>query len=118
MDIQLSKFYPRKYQEPILDAIENKGYKRVLAILPRRAGKDICGWNLAIRAALMKPQVIYYIFPSYAQGKKVIWDSITNAGERFLDFIPKETIHSINSQEMKVRFINDSLLQIVGSDNY
>lgn len=35
--IKLNKFKPRPYQLPILDAIENKGYKRVLAILPRRA---------------------------------------------------------------------------------
>lgn len=35
--IKLNKFSPREYQLPILDAIENKGYKRVLAILPRRA---------------------------------------------------------------------------------
>lgn len=114
----MNKFVPRPYQVPILDAVINKGYKRVLAILPRRAGKDICAWNLAIRAALAKTQVIYYIFPSYAQGKKVIWDSVTNDGERFLDYIPKEVIQSTNSQEMKIRFINDSLLQIVGSDNY
>lgn len=118
MKINLDKFNPREYQVPILDAVINKKYKRVLAILPRRAGKDICAWNLAIRSALTKTQVIYYIFPSYAQGKKVIWDSVTNSGERFLDYIPKEAIHSINSQEMKIRFINDSLLQIVGSDNY
>lgn len=37
MDIHLTKFVPRSYQEPIMDAIENKGYRRVLAILPRRA---------------------------------------------------------------------------------
>ena len=43
---------------------------------------------------------------------------MTNDGERFLDYIPKEVIQSTNSQEMKIRFINDSLLQIVGSDNY
>jgi len=114
----MDKFVPRHYQVPILDAVINKGYKRVLAILPRRAGKDICAWNLAIHAALSKTQVIYYIFPSYAQGKKVIWDSVTNSGDRFLDYIPKEVIHSTNSQEMKIRFVNDSLLQIVGSDNY
>lgn len=115
--LKLNKFTPRSYQLPILDAIENKGYKRVLAILPRRAGKDITAFNLALRQCLKKVCVVYYIFPTYSQGKKVIWDSITNSGERFLDYIPKEVIESTNSQEMKVRFKNGSLLQIVGSDN-
>lgn len=115
--IRLDKFKPRPYQLPILDALENKGYKRVLAIMPRRAGKDIVAFNYCIRACLKKVCVIYYIFPTYAQAKKVIWDSITNTGERFLDYIPDELVETKNSQEMKIRFINGSLLQLVGSDN-
>ncbi len=115
--IYLDRFQPRPYQLPILDAIENKGYRRVLAILPRRAGKDITAFNLCIRACLRKICVIYYIFPTYSQGKKVIWDSITNNGEKILDYIPPQLIESKNSQEMKIRFKNGSLLQVVGSDN-
>ena len=115
--IKLNKFVPRSYQVPILDAVENKGYKRVLAILPRRAGKDITAFQLCIRACLRRPCVIYYIFPTYSQAKKVIWDSITNDGRRILEFIPDELVQSKNSQEMKIRFINGSLLQLVGSDN-
>lgn len=116
--IHLDKFKPRDYQLPILDAIENKGYKKVLAILPRRAGKDITAFNLCIRACLRKVCVIYYIFPTYASGKKILWDSITNTGERILDYIPDELVTSKNSQEMKIKFKNGSLFQIVGSDNY
>lgn len=116
--IKLDKFKLRDYQLPLYDAIENKHYKRVLLIWPRRAGKDVAVFNLAIRTALRRPQVIFYIFPTYAQGKKVIFDSITNDGERILEYIPKEIIESMNSQEMKIRFKNGSLLQVVGSDNY
>lgn len=116
--IKLNKFKPREYQLPLFDAIENKKYKRVLLIWPRRAGKDIAAFNLAIRAALKRPQVIFYIFPTYAQGKKVIFDSLTNDGQRILEYIPQEVIDSTNSQEMKIRFKNGSLLQVVGSDNY
>lgn len=116
--IKLNKFVPRSYQLPILDAIENKGYRRVLAILPRRAGKDVTAFNLCIRQCLRKVCVVYYIFPTYSQAKKVIWDSITNTGERILDFIPDELVESKNSQEMKIRFKNGSLLQLVGSDNF
>lgn len=116
--IKLNKYIPRSYQLPILDAIENKGYRRVLAILPRRAGKDITAFNLCVRFALRRPCVIYYIFPTYSQAKKVIWDSITNTGMRILDYIPDEVVESQNSQEMKIRFINGSLFQLVGSDHF
>lgn len=116
--IHLNKFTPRPYQIPILDALENKGYKRVLAIMPRRSGKDIAAFNFCIRYLLKRTCVIYYIFPTYSQGRKILWDSITNTGQRILEYIPKEVIASLNSQEMKIRFTNGSLLQIVGSDNF
>lgn len=115
--IRLNKWKPREYQIPIIDAIENKGFKKVLVCLPRRAGKDVTAWNIAIRQCLEKTRVVYYIFPTYAQAKKAIFDSVTIDGERFLDFIPKEVIASINSTNMAIRFKNDSLLQLIGSDN-
>lgn len=116
--IKLNKFQPRPYQLGLFDAIETKGFRRALLIWPRRAGKDIAAFNLCIRAALRRPQVIYYIFPTYAQGKKVIFDSITNSGQRILDYIPSELITSTNTQELKIRFKNGSLFQVVGSDNF
>lgn len=116
--IVLNRFVPRSYQLPLLDAIENKGYKRVLAILPRRAGKDITAWNLCVRAALKRIGTYFYVFPTYAQAKKVIWDATTIDGRRFInDYIPDELVESKNGQEMKIRFKNGSLIQLVGSDN-
>ena len=115
--IHLNKFTPRVYQLPIFDAIENKGYKRVLAVLARRAGKDICAWNLMIRAALKRIAVYYYIFPTYAQAKKVVWSSITNSGDNFLDYIPPSLVKSKNSQELKIVLTNGSIIQLVGSNN-
>lgn len=115
--IKLNRFQPRWYQVPIMDAIINKSYKRIVAIMPRRSGKDMVAWNICIRECISKVCVIYYIFPTYSQAKKVIWDSVTNTGVRILDYIPEELIESKNSQEMKIRFCNGSLLQLVGSDN-
>lgn len=89
----------------------------MLIIWPRRAGKDVCAFNLVVRAALLKVGVYYYVFPSYSQARKVIWDSITNDGQRFLDYIPKELVSKALSQEMKIYLANGSLIQLVGSDN-
>lgn len=116
--VKLNKFKKRSYQHNLFDAIEKKRYKRALLIWPRRAGKDLAAFNLCIWYALNKICVIFYIFPTYAQGKKVIFDSITNDGERILDYIPSELIESKNTQELKIRFKNGSLIQVVGSDNY
>ena len=67
---KLNEYKPRVYQAPLLKALDS-GYKRVLAILPRRAGKDITALNYIIRKMWEVPGVYYYIFPTYSQAKKV-----------------------------------------------
>lgn len=121
MEARLNNYKPRPYQVPILKALDS-GFKRVLAILPRRAGKDITALNYVIRQMWESPGVYYYIFPTYSQAKKVIWDSMTNDGKRILDYFPEELVVQKNSQEMKIRMQSkngsESLFQLVGSDNY
>lgn len=115
--IRLDSFQPRPYQLPFCKAFDEGKFKKFFLAWPRRAGKDLCTFNLLIRASLRKVGVYYYVFPTYSQGKKVIYDSITNEGKRFLDYIPKELVASTNSQELKITLVNGSLIQIVGSDN-
>lgn len=115
--IKLSEFQPRPYQMPIINALD-KGVRRIIAILPRRAGKDLLMWNQMFRIAMKKPGVYFYCTPSFRQCRSTIWDSMTNDGKRFIDYIPKEFIANINQQEMKIKLVNGSLIQLVGSDNY
>ena len=116
--IKLDKFIPRPYQLSLIDAIENKGYKKALCIWPRRAGKDLTVFWICIRALLMKVQVIFYCFPNFAQGRRVLWDSITTDGMRILDMIPPEVIESRNEAMMRIKFNNGSMLSVIGSDTY
>ena len=113
--IHLNKFKPRDYQLPIFEAFFGEKYRRMVVVLPRRSGKDLCTWNIVIREAVVNPGVYYVIYPTYSQGKKIIWNSVTNAGERFLDYIPKQLIAGINSQEMRISLTNGSIIQILGS---
>lgn len=84
----------------------------------RRAGKDILAFNWAIFQLLLNPGwTAFHILPTYNQAKKVIWDANTNESKRLLDYIPTEVIEQKNGQEMKVRFTNGSLYQLIGSDN-
>ncbi len=116
--VYLNKFKPREYQKCIFDAIRNKGYKRVMAIWPRRAGKDVTAWNLCIKELLTKVQTIYYVFPTYSSGRRILWDALTNDGFRILDYLPKEVIESKNEMMMRIKLKNGSLFQVIGSDNY
>ncbi|TXH47471.1 MAG: hypothetical protein E6Q97_27170 [Desulfurellales bacterium] len=60
----------------------------------------------------------YYVFPTYSQAKKVIWNGIDKEGNRFLDHFPAELIDGQpNEAEMRIKFKNGSIFQLVGSDN-
>jgi len=115
--IHLNKFQPRSYQLPIVKAFEEGKLRKLLIVMPRRAGKDIVSFNLCVRQAIRRVCLIYYIFPTYAQGKKVMFDNVTNDGRRFTDFIPHALLESIHQQELKIRLTNGSIIQVVGSDN-
>lgn len=109
---------PMPHQIPFLDAFETSGCKRFYLIWHRRAGKDLTSLNLLIREAVKRPGLYYYFFPTYTQGKKVIWDGMTNEGRPFLDYIPPSILIEKNIQELKLKLWNGSIIQIIGTDNY
>ena len=119
--IVLDQFTPRDYQINICRAFEQKDkteIRKFVVVWPRRAGKDICAFNLCIRECMRKIGTIFYVFPTFSQGRRILWDAIQNDGMRILDYIPKELVESRNEQQMRVRFKNGSVFQIIGSDNY
>lgn len=118
VQVQLDKFSLRWYQEGVWDAIDTGQYKRVLYVAARRCGKDIIGWNLAIRQCIKRVCLVFYVLPTYAQARKCVFDAITMDQMKFLDFLPSMLIESINQSEMKIRFKNGSILQCIGGDTY
>ena len=110
------KFEPRDYQLPILEALDG-GCKRALWLCHRRAGKDLVLWNWIIKRLNEKKCICHYLFPTYSQAKKVIWNSQTKDGVSFLDFIPPELIKKKYESELSVHFKNGSILQLLGSDS-
>ncbi len=109
-------FNPRDYQIKFLQAMDS-GIKRALLIWHRRSGKDLTTFNWVIKKLMAEPAICYYIFPTYSQAKKAIWDSKDSNGRPFLEYIPKDIIESKHQQEMKIKLINGSMFQMVGSDN-
>lgn len=126
------QYTPRFYQLPFFQALE-AGYKRFDLVWHRRAGKDLTIIN-ATAVAMSDTNnktgyggvgSYYYFFPTFAQGKKVIWDGTTGRnketgelGKRFLSFIPEELRATTWNDEMKIRLKNGSLFQIIGTDNF
>lgn len=113
------KFIPRDYQLGLWRYIRGGG-KRAFVVWHRRAGKDKLMWNLLCTDACTEqtPGIYYYFFPTYKQGKKVLWDGIDMDGMKLTDHIPKEMVKRKNDTEMKIELVNGSIIQIVGTDNY
>ena len=110
-------FTPRDYQIPMLTARE-LGYRREVYILHRRAGKDLTAVNDMAKAVIERVGIYYYLFPTFAQAKKVIWDGMTGEGRRFINYFPPDLIRKINGTEMKIEFVNGSIMQLIGTDNF
>ncbi len=110
------KFQPRDYQIPLFRAMDS-GFKRAVCIWHRRAGKDKSLFNLAVKKAIERVGAYYYFFPTYQQGRKILWEGMDRDGLKFLDHVPKQAIKSINNQEMKLELINGSIIRVIGTDN-
>lgn len=115
-------YTPRDYQLPLWrHMVEQNARQRAALVWHRRAGKDITAWNWTIFAAATLRLGTYYFFtPTYAQGKKIIWDGMTGDGRRFLSYVPEELDAGRNEVEMQVKVRHTSggisIVQIVGTD--
>lgn len=111
------KYIPRDYQVPLFNTIAD-GYRRGVAVWHRRAGKDITALNLCIKEMFKRIGVYYYFFPEFSHGRRVIWDGIDHEGKAFLDHFPSDHIANKLNDQMKIKLINGSLFQIVGTDRF
>ncbi len=111
------KFVPRIYQLPILQAMHPK-YKRFVAVWHRRSGKDKTILNAVISKMLERVGTYFYVFPTFNQGRKVLWAGIDRDGMKFLEHFPKELVKGEpNNTEMRIKLKNGSIFQVVGADN-
>lgn len=109
-------FTPRPYQVPLYNCLA-KGYRRAVTCWHRRAGKDKTMINILAKEALKRVGSYYYFFPSYKQGRKILWDGMDRDGFMFQAHIPQEIRKKTNDQEMRIKLKNNSLIQIVGTDD-
>jgi phage terminase large subunit len=98
--------------------LENGG-KHAELVWHRRSGKDELGLHRMAVASFERVAGYWYMLPKYNQARKAIWDAINpHTGKKRIDeAFPHEIRKSINNQEMKLTLLNDTVIQIVGSDN-
>lgn len=122
-------YLPRDYQVPFWVAMTQERKKRAVMIWHRRSGKDKTALNFAV--SQMFPEnggrigTYYHLFPTYAQGKKVMWDGDDKTGYKSMNHFPGFSAHKHpagivarkNETELRVELTNGSAYQIIGTDN-
>jgi len=115
-------FKPYPHQVEFLQAM-GSGKKRACNVWHRRAGKDLAaflGWM--VPEAYRKTGTYYYFFPTYAQGKKIIWDAIDSDGIKITHHIPYWQKCQFNETELQITLppvaggSNGSIIQLIGTD--
>ena len=109
-------YQPRPYQLPILKALDS-GIKRAVAVWHRRSGKEKTFINYVCKAAFQRVGTYFYMFPTYAQAKKVLWDGRDREGFPFMGHFPREIIKARNETELRLELVNGSAIQLIGTDN-
>ena len=107
----------REYQKAFW-AHMHWGCRFAALVWHRRAGKDKTVFNFLLSRAISKVGIYYYLFPTFAQGKKIIWDGIDRDGPLISAHLPPQFIASRNETDMKLVLTNGSIIQIIGTDKY
>lgn len=115
MLIRIPTIIPYAHQERCLKAIRNN--KHVLAVIHRRAGKDIFCVQAWLLRGLSRVGTHVYLFPMYSQARSVIWQGMDFDGKPFLSAIPQHLIAKKNEARMEIELINGSRLILAGSNN-
>lgn len=128
-----AKYEPRPYQQAFHRAMDGTyrrtqsgecvsngdGFKRAALVWHRRAGKDKACWCYLLARAAYEKGTYYYIFPTYTQGKKALWEAIGKDEVNYIEHIPAAAIIGApNQTEMKINLLNGSVVQIVGAEEF
>lgn len=129
LDIELPyKYESRDYQDDFWDAFhgegahEGKNYKIFVLNWHRRAGKDLTCWNAAIERTAEEPMTCKYGFPTNDMARDNLWESYTNDGVRFTDFVPSglrvrknKGDDGLNDTLKRIEFITGGSIRVVST---
>jgi hypothetical protein len=117
-------FIPRAYQVAPMRFLDNGG-KKAFICWHRRSGKDLTMLHQTCKAMHQRKGVYWHIFPTFAQGRKAIWEGFTKEGKRIMEnvfpgFVEPKRKGSIvkrkDEQQMMIELKCGSIWRLLGSD--
>lgn len=117
MSVEIPLLDYRQYQKPLI-AYMRAGGRKAVWVAHRRSGKDVTCWQYIVEASIETVGTYFYCLPEFTHARRVIWEGMLNEGQRFVSLIPPEFVKSKNESQMKIELVNNSIIQLVGSDQY
>lgn len=118
----------RDYQDDFWDAFhgegihEGKNYKIFALNWHRRAGKDMTCWNAAIERVAEEPMTCKYAFPTNDMARENLWESYTNDGLRFTEFVPLDlrvrkhaNDDGLNDSLKRIEFVTGGSIRVISA---
>lgn len=101
-------------QREVLNAIFEKGYKRIFIRKGRKGGGTHTILYPAVRlAGCFDNMACYIIGPQYNLQREIVWNN-----NRLRNYIPREWNPHFKEFEARVKFPNGSFIKVQGADNY
>lgn len=109
---------PRADQMPFWQALLDPTISTVALAAHRRWGKDECCLHWEAIHAHQRVGTLWHALPQYAQCRKAIWEAVNprTGRRRIFDAFPEPLIEHLDEQAMRIRFKNNSVWQLIGSD--
>jgi phage terminase large subunit len=131
LTINLPHLYQaRDYQLDFWDAFHGTGrhvgkqYRIFVKVWHRRAGKDMTDWNAAIERVAEEPMTCKYAFPTNDMARANLWESYTNDGMRFTEFVPaplrlkmNKGDDGLNNSLKQIKFVTGGNIRIISAHN-
>lgn len=91
-----------------------------MEVAHRRWGKDDVALHFTCCSAMERPGNYWHMLPEYGQARKVVWQAVNpRTGKRRIDdAFPQWTRKATREHDMSIEFLNGSIWQLVGSDNF
>jgi len=99
------------------NAVVDEGVKRGVAVWHRRSGKDKSLINIMAAMMFKRKGTYFYFFPTFKQGRLILWNGMDRDGFPFLGHIPEEIRTTTRNQEMQIELKNGSVFQVIGTDD-
>ena len=90
------------------EVFDDKHRFRVV-VAGRRWGKTQLSKLTICKRACLPKQIIWYVAPTYAMARGILWDELKES-------IPRAWVHSINETRMTIRLHNGTRIELKGAD--